>query len=148
MSSFFSIETNLTLYSHRLIRESIPDAVLGLFVHTPFPSSEVFRCLPRKLPSFTPIMHASSVVRVPALCRFFRLDGSRSCRGSRSSVISDQTKAVVDHLQLLEQFILVFGYRLTARSLKSRTSVASKPVFETSCGFSGPNIYGRCMTSL
>jgi trehalose 6-phosphate synthase/phosphatase len=32
----------------KLVRESIPDAVLGLFVHTPFPSSEVFRCLPRR----------------------------------------------------------------------------------------------------
>ena len=30
----------------RLVRESIPEAVIGLFVHTPFPSSEVFRCLP------------------------------------------------------------------------------------------------------
>ncbi|KAK0203723.1 trehalose 6-phosphate phosphatase [Desarmillaria ectypa] len=32
----------------RLIRELVPDAVLGLFVHTPFPSSEVYRCLPRR----------------------------------------------------------------------------------------------------
>ncbi|KAF9440738.1 glycosyltransferase family 20 protein [Macrolepiota fuliginosa MF-IS2] len=32
----------------KLVRESIPDAALGLFVHTPFPSSEVFRCLPRR----------------------------------------------------------------------------------------------------
>ncbi|KAG6808923.1 hypothetical protein H0H92_002351, partial [Tricholoma furcatifolium] len=32
----------------RLIREAIPDAVIGLFVHTPFPSSEIFRCLPRR----------------------------------------------------------------------------------------------------
>ena len=39
----------LTFCFHRLIRESLPDAVVGLFVHTPFPSSEVFRCLPRKL---------------------------------------------------------------------------------------------------
>lgn len=23
--------------------------IIGLFVHTPFPSSEVFRCLPRKM---------------------------------------------------------------------------------------------------
>ena len=35
----------------RLLREVIggvrgADAVVGLFVHTPFPSSEVFRCLP------------------------------------------------------------------------------------------------------
>ncbi|KAF9031659.1 trehalose 6-phosphate phosphatase [Hymenopellis radicata] len=32
----------------KLIRELVPEAVLGLFVHTPFPSSEVFRCLPRR----------------------------------------------------------------------------------------------------
>jgi hypothetical protein len=37
----------------RLVRESIPDAVIGLFVHTPFPSSEVFRCLPRKFFTFS-----------------------------------------------------------------------------------------------
>ena len=30
------------------MRELIPDVVVGLFVHTPFPSSEVFRCLPRR----------------------------------------------------------------------------------------------------
>ena len=29
-----------------LIRSMLPDATVGLFVHTPFPSSEVFRCLP------------------------------------------------------------------------------------------------------
>ncbi|KAJ7119934.1 trehalose 6-phosphate phosphatase [Mycena crocata] len=32
----------------KLVRERVPDAVLGLFVHTPFPSSEIFRCLPRR----------------------------------------------------------------------------------------------------
>ncbi|KAJ7640663.1 trehalose-6-phosphate phosphatase [Mycena polygramma] len=32
----------------KLLRELVPDAVIGLFVHTPFPSSEVFRCLPRR----------------------------------------------------------------------------------------------------
>lgn len=32
----------------KLVRQIIPDAVIGLFVHTPFPSSEVFRCLPRR----------------------------------------------------------------------------------------------------
>ncbi|KAI0754189.1 trehalose 6-phosphate phosphatase [Daedaleopsis nitida] len=31
-----------------LLRQSLPDAAVGLFVHTPFPSSEVFRCLPRR----------------------------------------------------------------------------------------------------
>ncbi|KAF5369086.1 hypothetical protein D9758_002906 [Tetrapyrgos nigripes] len=32
----------------KMVREQVPDAILGLFVHTPFPSSEVFRCLPRR----------------------------------------------------------------------------------------------------
>ncbi|KIJ95057.1 glycosyltransferase family 20 protein [Laccaria amethystina LaAM-08-1] len=32
----------------RLVRESIPEVDLSLFVHTPFPSCEVFRCLPRR----------------------------------------------------------------------------------------------------
>ena len=31
-----------------LLRQTLPDAAVGLFVHTPFLSSEVFRCLPRR----------------------------------------------------------------------------------------------------
>jgi len=31
-----------------MLRKLKPDASIGLFVHTPFPSSEVFRCLPRR----------------------------------------------------------------------------------------------------
>ena len=27
-----------------LLRQTLPDAAIGLFVHTPFPSSEIFRC--------------------------------------------------------------------------------------------------------
>ncbi|KAI0063941.1 trehalose 6-phosphate phosphatase [Artomyces pyxidatus] len=32
----------------KLLRMMVPDACVGLFVHTPWPSSEVFRCLPRR----------------------------------------------------------------------------------------------------
>ena len=32
----------------KLLRLLVPDVYVGLFVHTPWPSSEVFRCLPRK----------------------------------------------------------------------------------------------------
>jgi trehalose 6-phosphate synthase/phosphatase len=32
----------------KMVRQLVPEAVLGLFIHTPFPSSEVFRCLPSK----------------------------------------------------------------------------------------------------
>jgi hypothetical protein len=31
----------------KLLRLMLPEVCLGLFVHTPWPSSEVFRCLPR-----------------------------------------------------------------------------------------------------
>ncbi|RKP01567.1 hypothetical protein CXG81DRAFT_11812 [Caulochytrium protostelioides] len=31
-----------------LVHKRIPDATIGLFLHTPFPSSEIFRCLPRR----------------------------------------------------------------------------------------------------
>ncbi|KAK0560985.1 hypothetical protein OC844_003460 [Tilletia horrida] len=31
-----------------MLRKLIPDAAIGLFVHAPFPSSEVFRCLPKR----------------------------------------------------------------------------------------------------
>lgn len=31
-----------------MLRKLVPDAHIGLFVHAPFPSSEIFRCLPRR----------------------------------------------------------------------------------------------------
>ena len=31
-----------------MIRKAIPDATVGFFLHTPFPSSEIFRCLPKR----------------------------------------------------------------------------------------------------
>jgi trehalose 6-phosphate synthase/phosphatase len=31
-----------------MVRDLLPDAPVGIFIHTPFPSSEIFRCLPRK----------------------------------------------------------------------------------------------------
>jgi trehalose 6-phosphate synthase/phosphatase len=30
------------------IREKIPSAIIGLFLHSPYPSSEIFRCLPER----------------------------------------------------------------------------------------------------
>jgi trehalose-6-phosphate synthase len=32
-----------------MVREQIPDATIGFFLHIPFPSSEIFRCLHGKL---------------------------------------------------------------------------------------------------
>ena len=31
-----------------MLREMLPDALIGFFLHSPFPSSEFFRCLPRR----------------------------------------------------------------------------------------------------
>ncbi|TPX70054.1 hypothetical protein SpCBS45565_g02009 [Spizellomyces sp. 'palustris'] len=31
-----------------MVRQALPDATIGFFLHTPFPSSELFRCLPRR----------------------------------------------------------------------------------------------------
>ncbi|KAI8895637.1 glycosyltransferase family 20-domain-containing protein [Globomyces pollinis-pini] len=31
-----------------LLRAALPNAAIGFFLHTPFPSSEIFRCLPRR----------------------------------------------------------------------------------------------------
>ncbi|KAG9048860.1 threalose-6-phosphate phosphatase [Tulasnella sp. UAMH 9824] len=36
------------LLAPKFFRNLAPDAHIGLFVHTPFPSSEVFRCLPKR----------------------------------------------------------------------------------------------------
>jgi trehalose 6-phosphate synthase/phosphatase len=32
----------------KMVKQLMPEAIVGLFIHTPFPSSEVFRCLPRR----------------------------------------------------------------------------------------------------
>ncbi|KDN50097.1 hypothetical protein RSAG8_01433, partial [Rhizoctonia solani AG-8 WAC10335] len=45
----------------RMVRTGSPEAHIGLFVHTPFPSSEVFRCLPRRKEILDGMLGASLV---------------------------------------------------------------------------------------
>ncbi|CAE6437338.1 unnamed protein product [Rhizoctonia solani] len=45
----------------RMVRNGSPEAHIGLFVHTPFPSSEVFRCLPRRKEILDGMLGASLV---------------------------------------------------------------------------------------
>ncbi|KIJ25501.1 glycosyltransferase family 20 protein [Sphaerobolus stellatus SS14] len=45
----------------KILRTLIPDAHIGLFIHTPFPSSEVFRCLPRRKEILDGILGANLV---------------------------------------------------------------------------------------
>lgn len=58
-----------------LVRQAIPDATIGFFLHTPFPSSELFRCLPRM---YFPLISAS-LCAIP-LCRAPRTKGNSSRR--------------------------------------------------------------------
>ncbi|KAG1456433.1 hypothetical protein G6F56_006833 [Rhizopus delemar] len=45
----------------QMIRNELPDARIGIFMHTPFPSSEIFRCLPRRQEILQGIMGANLV---------------------------------------------------------------------------------------
>ncbi len=40
-----------------MLRELIPDAIIGFFLHIPFPSSEIFRCLHGTLRLFSLIRY-------------------------------------------------------------------------------------------
>ncbi|KAI7894428.1 glycosyltransferase family 20-domain-containing protein [Mucor mucedo] len=45
----------------QIIRAALPSAPVGLFLHTPFPSSEIFRCLPHRKEILTGILGANVV---------------------------------------------------------------------------------------
>ncbi|KAI8636602.1 glycosyltransferase family 20-domain-containing protein [Parasitella parasitica] len=45
----------------QIIREALPHAPVGLFMHTPFPSSEIFRCLPHRKEVLLGILGANVV---------------------------------------------------------------------------------------
>ncbi|KAI8799255.1 glycosyltransferase family 20-domain-containing protein [Cladochytrium replicatum] len=44
-----------------LLRKLIPKASIGFFLHTPFPSSEIFRCLPRRVEILRGVLGANLV---------------------------------------------------------------------------------------
>ncbi|KAG1351779.1 hypothetical protein G6F62_002884 [Rhizopus arrhizus] len=45
----------------QIIRDRLPNALVGFFVHTPFPSSEIFRCLPHRKEILQGILGANLV---------------------------------------------------------------------------------------
>ncbi|OZJ03923.1 hypothetical protein BZG36_03612 [Bifiguratus adelaidae] len=44
-----------------LLREYVPDIKIGVFLHSPFPSSEIFRCLPRRIPVLEGLLGANMI---------------------------------------------------------------------------------------
>lgn len=47
-----------------MIRQALPDAKIGFFLHTPFPTSELFKVLPRKYCT-NPPMHPENKRVIP-----------------------------------------------------------------------------------
>ncbi|KJA17600.1 glycosyltransferase family 20 protein [Hypholoma sublateritium FD-334 SS-4] len=92
----------------KLVRESIPEAVLGLFVHTPFPSSEVFRCLPRECLPLALVY--SWAFRTRVLGRKEILDGMLG-----ANLVCFQTYSYSRHF--ISTCIRVCGYETTTRGI-------------------------------
>ncbi|KAF9438868.1 threalose-6-phosphate phosphatase [Entomortierella beljakovae] len=51
---------HLLLVPH-LLRQKFPGAAIGIFIHTPFPSSEIFRCLPKRVEVLNGILGANQI---------------------------------------------------------------------------------------
>ncbi|KAF8985453.1 threalose-6-phosphate phosphatase [Entomortierella lignicola] len=51
---------HLLLVPH-LLRQKLPSAAIGVFIHTPFPSSEIFRCLPKRVEVLNGLLGANQI---------------------------------------------------------------------------------------
>ncbi|KAG0315061.1 threalose-6-phosphate phosphatase [Dissophora globulifera] len=51
---------HLTLVPH-MVRQRLPGAAIGVFIHAPFPSSEIFRCLPKRVEVLNGLLGANQV---------------------------------------------------------------------------------------
>ncbi|KAF9168867.1 threalose-6-phosphate phosphatase [Mortierella sp. AD011] len=51
---------HLLLVPH-LLRQKLPGAAIGVFIHTPFPSSEIFRCLPMRVEVLNGLLGANQI---------------------------------------------------------------------------------------
>ncbi|KAG0292977.1 threalose-6-phosphate phosphatase [Dissophora globulifera] len=51
---------HLLLVPH-LLRQKLPGAAIGVFIHAPFPSSEIFRCLPKRVEVLNGLLGANQI---------------------------------------------------------------------------------------
>ncbi|KAF9103833.1 threalose-6-phosphate phosphatase [Mortierella sp. AM989] len=51
---------HLLLVPH-LVRQKLPGAAIGVFIHAPFPSSEIFRCLPKRVEILNGLLGANQI---------------------------------------------------------------------------------------
>lgn len=104
----------------KMVKEVLPESVLGLFVHTPFPSSEIFRCLPSMCHSFGCIQSFNS----SCLGRKEILDGMLG-----ADLICFQTYSYTRHFA--STCVRVCGYETTSRGIDVEghlTAVSHCPV--------------------
>ena len=109
----------------RLLRESLPDAAIGFFLHIPFPSSEVFRVLPEREDLLEGLLGADLV----AFQTYSHLQHFRSClrrvlgRESRLNEVDVDGRAVkLDALPIgiaPEDFTTLLGTAETKRHIES-----------------------------
>ncbi len=109
----------------RLLREALPDAAIGFFLHIPFPSSEVFRVLPEREDLLEGLLGADLV----AFQTYCHLQHFRSClrrvlgRESRLDEVEVDGRAVkLDALPIgiaPEEFTALLGTADTKRHIES-----------------------------
>ncbi|KAI1296277.1 threalose-6-phosphate phosphatase [Mortierella claussenii] len=51
---------HLLLVPH-MVRQKLPGAAIGVFIHAPFPSSEIFRCLPKRVEILNGLLGANQI---------------------------------------------------------------------------------------
>ncbi|KAF9425240.1 threalose-6-phosphate phosphatase [Podila epigama] len=51
---------HLLLVPH-MLRQKLPSAAIGVFIHAPFPSSEIFRCLPKRVEILNGLLGANQI---------------------------------------------------------------------------------------
>ncbi|KAI7832183.1 glycosyltransferase family 20-domain-containing protein [Gamsiella multidivaricata] len=51
---------HLLLVPH-MVRQQLPSAAIGVFIHAPFPSSEIFRCLPKRVEILNGLLGANQI---------------------------------------------------------------------------------------
>ncbi|KAF9173617.1 threalose-6-phosphate phosphatase [Mortierella sp. AD011] len=51
---------HLLLVPH-MVRQKLPNAAIGVFIHAPFPSSEIFRCLPKRVEILNGLLGANQI---------------------------------------------------------------------------------------
>jgi trehalose 6-phosphate synthase/phosphatase len=106
----------------KLLRLLVPDIYVGLFVHTPWPSSEVFRCLPRTYANRS--ITNSCVDNSRTLGRKEILDGMLG-----ANLVCFQTYSYSRHFT--SSCVRVCGYEVAARGIDVQghvTSVMHTPV--------------------